>query len=209
MFSRGYPEAIVYVTIEAKREPGVTKTVRKRAFSEFLQELTSEEDYVARYPAPALLLEPFGEGTREMVDTPAPGDSPDDSTIASMMTAKKTFALPTTSMVHPDARVVWLVKSDRNPFVGMITVGRARNNDLILVHSSISKMHAIFKQDGDWWLIEDRSTNGTYLDGTRIPPREPRQVNDGSNVRFGDVASVRFFEPESFFMFCSLVGGSP
>jgi hypothetical protein len=187
----------------------VTKTARKRAFSEFVKELTGEEEYVAKYPAPALLLEPFGEGSAETVDTPAPGDSSDDGTIARMMTAGSAFVQPSTSMVHPEARVVWLVKSDRNPFEGMITVGRARNNDLILAHPEISKVHAIFQEDGDWWLIEDRSSNGTFLDGTRLPARELRQVNDGSRVRFGDVASVRFFEPESFYQFCSLVRGSP
>ena len=70
-------------------------------------------------------------------------------------------------------------------------------------------MHAIFYEQGERWLLEDRcSTNGTFLEGVRLPPNEKRHVNDGATLRISDVVALRFFEAASFWSFCSLVRGS-
>ena len=98
-----------------------------------------------------------------------------------------------------DAEVIPLVKSDRNPFEGMITVGRAGNNDVVLEHASISKMHAIFHHGGgDEWRLEDRnSTNGTFMDDTPLPGGERRRIPDGATLRFGGELEAQFLLPES------------
>src|SRR5579883_107672 len=68
------------------------------------------------------------------------------------------------------AEVVFLEKTDRNPFAHMITVGRAMNNDVVLADSTVSKVHAYFtRTPGGWMLTDQHSTNGTYVEGKQLP----------------------------------------
>lgn len=54
-----------------------------------------------------------------------------------------------------------------------ITLGRADDNDLCLPYDTrISRYHAkITKEGSSYWLEDLKSTNGTYLDETRITGR--------------------------------------
>lgn len=74
-----------------------------------------------------------------------------------------------------------------------LNVGRATDNDLHLNHSSVSKIHASLKMDnlGTLLVADTGSTNGTHINGQRIPYGEARPINDGDLVAFGDV-EVRF-----------------
>ena len=74
-----------------------------------------------------------------------------------------------------------------------INVGRATDNDLHLNHASVSKIHASLKMDnlGTLLVADTGSTNGTHINGQRIPYGEARPINDGDLVAFGDV-EVRF-----------------
>lgn len=61
-----------------------------------------------------------------------------------------------------------VAKSERNPFAGRISLGRAANNDVTVVHPSVSKLHAHFLVP-DEWLEEGPGTDGgrrTPLPGT-------------------------------------------
>jgi len=50
-----------------------------------------------------------------------------------------------------------------------ITIGRLESNDIHINNSSVSKLHARIVKDRDNYSIEDlKSTNGTYLNKTRI-----------------------------------------
>jgi hypothetical protein len=176
-------------------------------FKDLLRRAGTEEDFLRRYPHPALLLEPFSESsTSSMIDTPDPdAQTPSEATWLDL----KDVLAPPPELVHPKATAVWLVKSNRNPFAGMITIGRARNNDVILQHPAISKMHAILHQQGRDWLIEDRSsTNGTFLNESKLASNERFQVTDGVRLRLGTAIVARFFEPSSLWNFCNLLRGS-
>jgi len=74
-----------------------------------------------------------------------------------------------------------------------MNVGRGTDNDLHLNHASVSKVHAVVKMDaGQNILVADTgSTNGTHINGKRIPYGEARPVAEGDVVAFGDV-EVRF-----------------
>ena len=74
-----------------------------------------------------------------------------------------------------------------------LNVGRATDNDLHLNHASVSKIHASLKMDnlGTLLVADTGSTNGTHINGQRIPYGEARPINDGDLVAFGDV-EVRF-----------------
>ena len=71
-----------------------------------------------------------------------------------------------------------------------VTVGKAQAYvDVVLPDPSVSRVHArIYK--GEEGCIEIRdldSTNGTFINGTRLEPNEKRRVLRGDEVRFGNV----------------------
>ena len=65
-------------------------------------------------------------------------------------------------------------------------VGRAHENDLILISDSLSRFHAQITKRGDHFAINDRgSLNGVFINGTRIVGET--RLHDGDIVGFGDV----------------------
>ncbi|MCB1066282.1 MAG: FHA domain-containing protein [Verrucomicrobiae bacterium] len=66
-----------------------------------------------------------------------------------------------------------------------VNVGRADDNDIVVVHDSISSHHAQLRLvGGQYHLVDLDSTNGTFLDGapvTEIP------LHHGSRITFGQV----------------------
>ncbi len=74
-----------------------------------------------------------------------------------------------------------------------LNVGRGTDNDLHLNHGSVSKVHAVLKMDAgqNLFVADTGSTNGTHINGTRIPYGEARPISEGDVVAFGDI-EVRF-----------------
>jgi hypothetical protein len=68
---------------------------------------------------------------------------------------------------------------------GPVTVGRADDNDLVLVDPEISRHHARLEPDGQGWRAVDLgSTNGTWINGAR---RNVATIAVGDEVAFGGV----------------------
>ncbi|MCI0604463.1 SpoIIE family protein phosphatase [bacterium] len=69
---------------------------------------------------------------------------------------------------------------------GVFFVGRARENDLILISDSLSRFHAQITKRGDRFSINDRgSLNGVFINGSRIVGET--DLRDGDIIGFGDV----------------------
>jgi pSer/pThr/pTyr-binding forkhead associated (FHA) protein len=67
-----------------------------------------------------------------------------------------------------------------------ITIGRDSNCDLCLADSTVSGHHArLLYRQGQWWLEDLSSTNGTYLNQTRLT--EPAVLTGGDEIRCGQV----------------------
>jgi len=65
-------------------------------------------------------------------------------------------------------------------------IGRSPACALCLEHSWISGEHAsLWYRDGQWWLRDLGSRNGTWVDGTRLAPGEERPLGEGSVLCFG------------------------
>jgi pSer/pThr/pTyr-binding forkhead associated (FHA) protein len=72
---------------------------------------------------------------------------------------------------------------------GTMNVGRTPENQIALDDPTVSRQHAWIKVEGTDFLIFDvGSANGTFVNGERV--QEPRRLNSGDVVRFGDVELV-------------------
>jgi hypothetical protein len=68
----------------------------------------------------------------------------------------------------------------------LTNVGRGPHNDVALQDESVSDSHAkILKRDGSWWLVDQGSTNGSYIGGRRVQGEQ--QIVGAPDVRFGSI----------------------
>jgi hypothetical protein len=77
----------------------------------------------------------------------------------------------------------------------LVRLGRAFSADLRLENSTVSRRHAILSREGtDWVLLDDRSANGSWVDGRRVTRAVLR---DGARVRLGTVAMTFVLVPDA------------
>ena len=70
---------------------------------------------------------------------------------------------------------------------GVNMVGR-ENGDILLMDGTVSRRHAQIRRSEDTVTLTDlNSTNGTFVDGRRIPPQEETPIAIGAELRFGNV----------------------
>ncbi len=59
--------------------------------------------------------------------------------------------------------------SDERRFIGTFRIGRDPACELSVTERAVSKVHAEVRcEEGQWWIVDVQSRNGTYLDGERI-----------------------------------------
>lgn len=98
---------------------------------------------------------------------------------------------PLVELAQPHHRVISLIKSDRNPFSAMITVGRARNNDVRINSAQVSKIHCfLHQQEGEWHIQDNNSSNGTYLNGNLVRGKVERPLQSGDEITFAETATL-------------------
>jgi hypothetical protein len=74
-----------------------------------------------------------------------------------------------------------------------LTIGRAESNDVVLPDAGVSRRHARLERGrGGWMLSDDRSANGTELNGQAIG--EPSRLASGDRIGIGAVV-LRFGRP--------------
>lgn len=96
------------------------------------------------------------------------------------------------SLLHETRFLVPIRKRDRETaFLERITVGRARNNDIVLRHKTVSKFHAWWEydKDGGLWLRDAESKNFSFANGA-VVRNEPVRIEMGAVVRFGSVEAT-------------------
>lgn len=83
--------------------------------------------------------------------------------------------------------IVPVRKRAEGSFLQHVSVGRARNHDIVLRHRSVSKFHAWLEvHDGSRLVVKDsESRNHTYVDGQQVQGR--CEIQAGQTVRFGSV----------------------
>jgi hypothetical protein len=83
-------------------------------------------------------------------------------------------------------------RDDSDASADRISVGRARNMDIVLRHASVSKFHAWFEMDesGAFFVKDGASKNATRVNNERIAARGAHAVGPGDAVRFGSVDCI-------------------
>ncbi len=83
--------------------------------------------------------------------------------------------------------VVPIRKRSEVSFLHHVSVGRARNHDIVLRHKSVSKFHAWFEitQEVRLFVKDCDSSNHTFVNGEKVKDRA--EVRAGDTLRFGSV----------------------
>ncbi|RMG89388.1 MAG: FHA domain-containing protein [Chloroflexi bacterium] len=77
-------------------------------------------------------------------------------------------------------------EEQRYPLLMRTTIGRAPTNTIQVLDSFASSEHAlIYLQQGQWWLEDRRSKNGTRLNGDDIT--EPVVITHGDIITIGNI----------------------
>ena len=66
-----------------------------------------------------------------------------------------------------------------------LAIGRDVHNAVVLDYDSVSRRHAsLVRRDGRWWLRDNRSTNGTFVNDQ---PTAEAELRNGDRIKIGDV----------------------
>ncbi|HTM44306.1 MAG TPA: FHA domain-containing protein [Polyangiaceae bacterium] len=69
-----------------------------------------------------------------------------------------------------------------------VVIGRSEGSDLRLPDPSVSHRHASIRQRGrDYIVMDEGSTNGTFVGPVKLSPGAPRVLNSGDRIRLGRV----------------------
>lgn len=112
------------------------------------------------------------------------------------VTQEETGGAPA-SFDGPQTLVVPVVRKLAKSKEPKISFGRSSICDVVLAYTPVSKHHGYFEERlGVWQLVDVGSTNGTIVDGKRVPAGGV-MLRDGSVLQFGHVFA-RFFGPRAF-----------
>lgn len=77
------------------------------------------------------------------------------------------------------------------PIRATCTLGRAAECDVVIADPKISRHHSMIQRqgEGEYWLVDMGSSNGTYLEGRRLV--QATRLVDGNRIRLGG-AEYRF-----------------
>lgn len=75
--------------------------------------------------------------------------------------------------------------------VAQITIGRESDNDVVVESKLVSRHHCMIQKIRDAYFLKDSgSTNGTFLNGTKIPLDKYVRLNIGDKISIGSVNLV-------------------
>lgn len=159
----------------------------------------TRKDFLQRHPYPFLVVEKeSGGGTRDFHTV-----DPDTAE-----NAKRTQPGMPAATEYGEGVVHAVEKSDRNSFANMVTLGRSSNNDIVIEHRSVSKLHILLRPDPDskgYSATDVGSTNGTMLNGTALAPNRARPLESGNALNVGGAALATYFETNDFFDYLELL----
>ncbi|HET8931846.1 MAG TPA: FHA domain-containing protein [Polyangiales bacterium] len=133
------------------------------------------EEFIAKVPARFLVL---GTGNGNDNDQP-------------LGFSTQVFKAPSLApLAQQELVVLPIVKAANNPYPDRVSVGRARNCDIVIRDAGISKLHALVRIDADAFSVVDvGSQNGTFVNGKRLLDNEAAPLTCNDRIIFGTVAA--------------------
>ena len=101
-------------------------------------------------------------------------------------------------------QIVEIRKYTSFPPPNQIKVGRDANNDIVISHGSISKLHAHLVEtvSGELYEIQDaNSTNGTRVNDQELPPFQNQPLINFDQIEFGKAVRAVFLTPRGLYEF--------
>lgn len=87
---------------------------------------------------------------------------------------------------NPDEKSYLLFNKQKIKLVAKIMLGRENDNDVVIDNKLASRHHAMIQKiHDDYFLKDEESTNGTYLNGTKIPAGKYVKLNHGDKITIG------------------------
>jgi pSer/pThr/pTyr-binding forkhead associated (FHA) protein len=75
--------------------------------------------------------------------------------------------------------------------VAKITIGRESDNDVVVDNKLASRHHAVIQKIKDAYFVKDtNSTNGTFVNGVKIPADKYVKLNPGDKITIGNMNLV-------------------
>lgn len=75
--------------------------------------------------------------------------------------------------------------------VAQITIGRATDNDVVVDNSLASRHHAMIQKIKNVYFLKDLgSTNGTFLNGAKLPGDKYVKLQSGDKITIGNMSLV-------------------
>ena len=95
-----------------------------------------------------------------------------------------TLLMPATSALSTEGMALAIALEPARTGAMQVTLGRGHACDVELEDGTLSQLHCVFLKSLDGWHVEDLgSTNGTWVDGTRLSARQPVPVADGTPIQ--------------------------
>jgi hypothetical protein len=137
----------------------------------------AREEFVAKHPHLYLVI----------------AENPDELQIGFETAVVSSFSgrLMGEALTGVDFEVFEVSKAPGNPYPDRISIGRARNCDVVMRDPSVSKLHAHFRlREGDKLdLIDLDSQNGTSVNSRRLTAHAPEWVAPGDTLSFGTITA--------------------
>ncbi len=88
-----------------------------------------------------------------------------------------------------EARLVDAARTTGTPYFSLtrpvVRIGRSAVNDVVIKKPTVSGSHAIIeRKENGYYLIDQKSSNGTRVNGARLDPNVPHQLAQGDEVSF-------------------------
>ncbi|XP_033336925.2 uncharacterized protein LOC117226569 isoform X1 [Megalopta genalis] len=97
--------------------------------------------------------------------------------------------VPILVRLHTDSCATHNIHIDKNEF----RIGRARDNDEIILDAVISRRHCIFRCEGnEEWTIKDTSSSTTFVNDVSLVSGENKRLNEGDIIQFSTYSRFRY-----------------
>jgi hypothetical protein len=99
-------------------------------------------------------------------------------------TSGATVLMPTPTVLASEGLALAIALEPARTGAMQVTLGRGHACDVELDEGTLSQLHCVFLKSEGGWKVEDLgSTNGTWVDGTKLGKRAPVSVADGARIQ--------------------------